>query len=71
MKTFYVVWRMNNGAIDSDTVEIDGKVNQFTVDKAVKNKLGYYSRHDLDRIISWQEVEPFTSEEYTEFWANY
>ena len=53
MKTLFVVWKMNDGAIRSDTIKIEGKVNQYTVERAVRNKLGYYDHYNLDRLISW------------------
>jgi len=68
MKTLFVVWKMMNGALRSDTVKIEGKVNQYTVERAVRNELGYYDRYDFDRLISWQEEEEFTPEERDEFW---
>ena len=71
MKTLFVVWKMNDGALRSDTISIEGKVNQYTVERAVRNKPGYYDHYNFDRLISWQEEEPFTSEEREEFWRNY
>ena len=68
MKTLFVVWKMNDGAIRSDTIKIEGKVNQYTVERAVRNKLGYYDHYNFDRLISWQVEEEFTSEERDEFW---
>lgn len=59
---------MNDGAIRSDTIKIDGKVNHYTVEQAVRNKLGYYDYDNFDRLISWQVEEEFTSEERDEFW---
>lgn len=53
MKTLFVVWKMNDGAIRSDTIKIEGKVNQYTVKRAVCNKLGYYDQYNFDRLISW------------------
>lgn len=70
MKTLFVVWKMDDGALRSDTVKIEGKVNQYTVARAVRNKLGYYDHYNFDRLISWQVEEEFTSEEYNEFWKN-
>ena len=68
-KTLYVVWKMNDGALRSDTVEVEGKVNHMSVEKAIKTqRLGYYDRYDFDRIISWQVEEEFTWEEKEEFW---
>ena len=63
MKTLFVVWKMNDGAIRSDTIKIEGKVNQYTVERAVRNKLGYYDHYNFDRLISWQVEEEFTTEE--------
>lgn len=68
MKTLFVVWKMNDGAIRSDTIKIEGKVNQYTVELAVRNKLGYYDHYNFDRLISWQVEEEFTTEERDEFW---
>ena len=63
MKILFVVWKMNDGAIRSDTIKIEGKVNQYTVERAVLNKLGYYDHYNFDRLISWQVEEEFTTEE--------
>ena len=68
MKTLFVVWKMNDSAIRSDTIKIEGKVNQYTVERAVRNKLGYYDHYNFDRLISWQVEEEFTTEERDEFW---
>ena len=68
MKILFVVWKMNDGAITSDTIKIEGKVNQYTVERAVRNKLGYYDHYNFDRLISWQVEEEFTTEERDEFW---
>lgn len=68
MKTLFVVWKMNDGAIRSDTIKIEGKVNQYTVERAVRNKLEYYDHYNFDRLISWQVEEEFTTEERDEFW---
>lgn len=70
MKILFVVWKMNDGALRSDTVKIEGKVNQYTVERAVRNGLGYYDRYDFDRLISWQVEEEFTDEERDEFWKS-
>ena len=67
MKKVYVVWKMNDGALRSDTIKIEGKVNHWTVEKAVRDKL-YYDEYDYDRLISWQVEEEFTDEERDEFW---
>ena len=68
MKILFVVWKMNDGAIRSDTIKIEGKVNQYTVERAVRNKLGYYDHYNFDRLISWQVEDEFTTEERDEFW---
>ena len=68
MKILFVVWKMIDGAIKSDTIKIEGKVNQYTVERAVRNKLGYYDHYNFDRLISWQVEEEFTTEERDEFW---
>ena len=68
MKILFVVWKMNDDAIRSDTIKIEGKVNQYTVERAVRNKLGYYDHYNFDRLISWQVEEEFTTEERDEFW---
>ena len=68
MKILFVVWKMNDGAIRSDTIKIEGKVNLYTVERAVRNKLGYYDHYNFDRLISWQVEEEFTTEERDEFW---
>ena len=68
MKILFVVWKMNDGVIRSDTIKIEGKVNQYTVERAVRNKLGYYDHYNFDRLISWQVEEEFTTEERDEFW---
>lgn len=67
MKTLFVVWKKMDGALRSDTIKIEGKVNQYTVERAVRDKL-YYDRYDFDRLISWQVEEEFTPEERDEFW---
>ena len=70
MKTLFVVWKMNDGALRSDGINIDGKINHLTVEKAVRNYLSYYDRYDFDRLISWQVEEEFTPEERDEFWKS-
>ena len=61
---------MRNGAIRSDSINMEGKVNHLTVTEAVRNRLGYYDKSDLDTIISWQEEEAFTFDEECEFLKN-
>ena len=70
MKTLFVVWKMNDGSLRSDTISIEGKVNHHTVGRAVLNKLGYYDHYNFDRLISWQVEEEFTAEERDEFWKS-
>ena len=70
MKTLFVVWKMNDDALRSDTIEIEGKVNHYTVERAVRNKLSYYDHYNFDRLISWQVEEEFTTEERDEFWKS-
>ena len=59
MKILFVVWKMNDGAIRSDTIKIEGKVNQYTVERAVHNKLGYYEVfNDIkDAIIREKQIK--------------
>ena len=74
MKNIYIVWRMNDGGLMSDTFEVEGKVNHLSLQKKVRDSLIYnmkYDKYDFDRIISWQEEEPFTYEEKDEFWEKY
>lgn len=71
MRILFVVWKMRDGSLKSDTINIEGKVNRWTVEKAVKDqRLGYYDCSDFDELISWQEEEKFTSDELDEFWKN-
>ena len=69
-RTFYVVWQTTNGGYDSDTIEIEGKVNELSVKKAVRDSLSYYKRDEVARIISWQETEEFDFDEKRNFYAN-
>lgn len=69
-KTLFVVWKMNDGALRSDSIVIEGKINHHTVERAVRNKLGYYDHYNFDRLISWQVEEEFTEEERNEFWKS-
>lgn len=71
MKKIYVVVRFNDGRYDSETIDIEGKVNHLSVEKAFKDNLSYHRRGDPFTVISWQEEEEFTSEEQSEFWKNY
>lgn len=71
MKTVYVVYKMVDGALKSDTFEIEGKINHLSIEKVVRDKLGYYNRSDLSKIISWQEEDTFSFEEEQEFLKNY
>lgn len=65
-RTFYVVWQTTNGGFVSDIIEIEGKVNELSVKKAVR----YYNRDEVARIISWQETEEFDFDEKRDFYAN-
>ena len=69
--TIFAVWKFLNGEIDSEVLEIEGKVNHYSVEKAIKNSLSYYKRHDPFIILSWQIEDEYTSEEFDEFWENY
>lgn len=69
MKTLFAVWKMKDGALKSDTIKIEGKINHYTVGQTICDKLGYDS-YDFSRLISWQVEEEFTNEEYDEFWGN-
>ena len=74
MKTIYVVYKMNDGAILSDSFKIEGKINHLSVQKVVRDSFLYgrrYDKYDFDSIISWQVEEEFTPEELKEFWRNY
>ncbi len=71
MKNIYVVVRFNNGEIDSESVEIEGKVNNQTVKKAFKDNLSYPKSMEPFTVLSWQEEEVFTPEEQDEFWKTY
>lgn len=68
-RTLYVVYRLNSGAIETDTIKVIGKVNENVVAKIVMDKMNYYDR-EWPTIISWQDTERFTSEESSEFWKN-
>lgn len=68
-RTLYVVYRLNSGAIKTDTIEVTGKVNENVVAKIIRDKMNYYDR-EWPTIISWQDTEPFTFDESNEFWKN-
>lgn len=74
MKTLYVVYREDNGALKHSIVEIEGKINPISILKELKRikyhedetevwKIDFYE----PTIISWQEIEEFTEEELTDF----
>ncbi len=65
----YVVFRLNNGVLDSKIITIKGKVNHLTVEETVKSKLSY-DKYEFDRLISWQVEEEFTWNEEQEFLKN-
>ena len=70
MKLIYVVYRKPNGTIESKTVEVEGKVNHLSVEKAVRDSI--YDIYDRTfTILSWQEEDEFTWEEQEEFWKNH
>lgn len=68
MRTLYVVYKKSDGAIGSETIEIEGKVNHLTVEKALKKTFSYYDRFGSITILSWQDEEPFTFEEKDKFY---
>lgn len=57
-------------ALRSETIKIEGKVNHYTVERSVCNKLGYYDKYNFDRLISWQIEDEFTPEELDKFWKS-
>ena len=70
-KTVYVTYQVSNGGLEHDVINIDGKVNHYTVEKAIKDTLSYYRSHEAITVISWSLEEEFTSEEMSDFWKNY
>jgi hypothetical protein len=70
-KNIYAVWRWSDGRIESNTVEIEGKINHLSVMKAIRDRLDYYKRSESFIVISWQEEESFDLDEQSEFWKNY
>ena len=72
MKHLYVTYLdVSTNEIETLTVDVEGKVNHFSVEKAVRDSLSYYDKIGAMTIISWQEEDPFTYEEQSEFWKNY
>jgi hypothetical protein len=71
MKTVYAVYRTNDGALNSGTFEIEGKLNHLSVQKAIRDKSSYYNRNNFNQLISWQEEDEFTFEETQEFWNKF
>ena len=67
----YVTYMTYNGGIECDCIEVNGKVNHYTVTKALKNSLSYYGQDNLRQVLCWSEEEEFTPEERDEFWENY
>lgn len=67
MKTVYVVWKWWDGQLESETIEIEGKINHYTIMKRIKEIAPYHREHEAFIILSWQIEEPFTDEEYDEF----
>jgi len=75
MRTLYVVYQLDNGLTDSMTIDIEGKVNEYTVCDIVRANLPYayvqyeYLRNSINiHIVSWQDTEPFTEQEEEEYW---
>ena len=68
MRNLYVTYQDENGGLQSAEVEIEGKVNELTVNKAVQNSLNYYKRDSVRKIIAWSDSEDFTFEERNEFY---
>ena len=68
MRNLYVTYQNENGGMQSAEVKIEGKVNELTVEKAVKNNLDYYKRDSVRIIIAWSDNEDFTFEEREEFY---
>ena len=69
VRTLYVVYRLNIGAIKTDTIKVTDKVNENVVAKIIMDKMNYCDR-EWPTIISWQDTEPFTVDESNEFWGN-
>ena len=69
--TLYVVFQVSNGGLDAESVEISGKINHYSVMKAIRECLPYHRRNESIKIISWQIEDEFTWEEKQEFWKNY
>lgn len=67
MKTVYVVWKWWDGHLESETIEIEGKINHYKIMKEIREIAPYHRKHDAFIILSWQVEEPFTDEEYDEF----
>lgn len=62
MKELYVYYSTDNGDFDSDIIKISGKINFFTVQRAIRDAVRNYSH-----LVAWSENEPFTKEEEKEF----
>jgi len=56
-RKIYVVWKVLNGGIDSDTFTIDGPINHKSVTECVKHNISYWREQDFDVVISWQVEE--------------
>ena len=67
MKTVYVVWKWWDGQLESDTFEIEGKINHYVIEEAIKFAAPYHRAYEAFVILSWQIEEPFTDEEYHAF----
>ena len=71
MKKHYVCWMSMENGIKNDTFNIEGKVNHFTIMKAINDSFDKFSENGCKYVISWSEEDVFTFEEVTEFWENY
>ena len=69
--TLYVVFQVSTGGIETEIVKVSGKINHWSVMKAIKEVIPYPRRMESIKIISWQIEDEFTWEEKQEFWKNY
>lgn len=55
---YYVVWKTRNGGIEANNVTINCPITTSAIVKdAVKEKLNYWERDNVDIILSWQQLE--------------
>ena len=71
MRTFYVVYADFRGGLHTREIDLEGKANVDNIEKTLKKSVDYSERSNVNIIVSWQEVEPFTYEEREEFWNSY